>query len=85
MSASESKVIMDDEGDLSPSQKPVLSGCFVLLEADLLSELGILDDLIQSWGNLRVQHLKIWKIFSFTDREHFSSSKESTIFHFFDP
>ena len=34
---------------------------FLLLEADLLLELGILDDLVQRRSNLRVQHLEIWK------------------------
>ena len=48
---------------LSPSQEPVLFLGFQLLEADLLLELGLLDDLVQSRGNLRVQH-NIWKILS---------------------
>ena len=37
-------------------------GDFLILEADLLLELGILDDLVQSRGNLRVQNLEVWKI-----------------------
>ena len=57
MSASHSKVIVNHEGDPSSSQKPVL-------EADLLLELGIMDDLVQSRGNLRVQNLKFWKTLS---------------------
>ena len=64
MSTSHSKEVVDHEGDLSPSQKPVLFSGFLLLVADLLCELGILDDLIQSRGNLRVQHLEVRKIFS---------------------
>ena len=54
MSASHSKVVVNHEGDLSPSQEPILFLGFLLLEADLLFELGILDDLVQSRGNLRV-------------------------------
>ena len=41
------------------SQKPVLFMGFLLLEADIDFELWILDDLDQSRGYLRVQHLKI--------------------------
>ena len=63
----------------SPSQKPVLFLGFLFLETDLLLELGILDDLVQSRSNLRVQNLKMWKIFPCTVREDFSSAKESTI------
>ena len=58
MSANHSKVFVDHEGDLSSSQKPVLFLGFLLLKTDLLLELGILDDLVQSRGNLRVQRLK---------------------------
>ena len=36
----------------------------LFLETDLLLEMGILDDVDQSRGNLRVQHLEVWKIFS---------------------
>ena len=36
----------------------------LLLEADLLLEMGILDGLVQRRCNLRVQHLQIWKILS---------------------
>ena len=64
MSASHSKVEADHEGDLSSSKKPVLFLGFLLLETDRLHELGILDDLVQSRDNLRVQHLEIWKILS---------------------
>ena len=64
MSASHSKVVVDHEGELSSSKKPVLFLGFLFLETDLLLELGILDDLEQNRSNLRVQHLKIWKILS---------------------
>ena len=33
----------------------------MFLETDLLLELGIPDDLVQSRSNLRVQHLEMWK------------------------
>ena len=46
MSASNSKVL-DHEGDLSSSQKPVLFLGFLLLETGLLIEMGVLDDLTQ--------------------------------------
>ena len=64
MSASHSKVVADHEGDLSSSQKPVLFLGFLFLKTDLLLEPGILNDLVQSRSNLRVQHLKNWKILS---------------------
>ena len=41
--------------------KPILFLDLLLLETDLLLELGILDDLVQSRRNLRVQHLEISK------------------------
>ena len=62
MRSRHSKVVADHEGHLSSSWKPVLLLGFLLLEADLLIELGILDDLVQSRGNLHVQHLEVWKI-----------------------
>ena len=61
VSTSHSTVVVDHEGDLSSSKKPVLFLGFLLLETDLL-QLGILDDLVQSRSNLRVQHLEVWKI-----------------------
>ena len=72
MGASHSKVVVDHESDLSSSQKPVLFLGFLFLETDLLLlELGVLDNLVQSRSNLRVQHLEI--------RDDFNSSMESTI------
>ena len=64
MSASHSKGVVDHEGDPSSSEKEVLFLGFLLLEADPLLELRIMDDLVQSRGNLRVQHLEVWKILS---------------------
>ena len=58
MSASHSKIVVDREGDLSSSKEPTLLLGFLLLETDLLLEVGILDDLEQSRSNLRVEHLK---------------------------
>ena len=56
MSASNSKVVVDHDGDPSSSQKPVLFlGC--LLETDLDFEVKVLDDLIQSRGNSRTRIL----------------------------
>ena len=54
MRVSHSKVVANNEGDLSPSQEPILFLGLLVLEADLF-ELGILDDLVQSRSNLRVQ------------------------------
>ena len=45
MSASNPKVVVDHEGDLSFSWKPILFLGFLLLEADILLEVRILDDL----------------------------------------
>ena len=59
MSTSHSKVVVDHESDLSSSQKPVLFLGFLFLETDLLLEVGVLSDLIQSRGDLRVRHFKI--------------------------
>ena len=61
MSASHSKIVVNHEGDLSSSQEPTIRLGFLLLEGELLLELGILDDLVQSRSNLRVHHLKVWK------------------------
>ena len=47
MSTSYSKIFVDHEGDLSASQESVLFLGFLLLEADLLFEVGILYDLVQ--------------------------------------
>ena len=44
--------------DLSSSEKPVLLLSFLFLRTDLLLEVGILDDLVQSRSNRHVQHFK---------------------------
>ena len=41
-----------------PRREPVLLLGILLLEADLLLELGILDDLVQSRSIVRVQHFQ---------------------------
>ena len=51
----------------------------LLLEIDFLLELGILDDLVQSRGNLRVQHLRSSENIVCKLREDFNSCKESTV------
>ena len=60
MSTSHSKVVVDHESDLSSSEEPILFLGFLFLETDLHLEVGILDDLVQSRSNLRVQHLRIF-------------------------
>ena len=58
-----------------PLKKPVLFWGLLLLEADLLLELGILEDLVQSRGDLRVQHLEV----------RISIRPKINHLHFFDP
>ena len=79
MSATNPKVVVDHEGDLSFSYKLVLFLGFLFLETDTLLELGFLDDLVYSRSNFRVQLFKFGKLFPETDREDFNSSNESTI------
>ena len=63
-----------------PRRKRSSFWAFCSSEADLLFELGILDDLVQSRGNLRGPSIsKFGKSFPYTDREDFRPSKESTI------
>ena len=59
MSTSDSEVVVDHVSDLSSSKKPIR---FLFLQTDLLFEVGILDDLVQSRSNLRVQQFKIREI-----------------------
>ena len=63
---------MDYEGDLSSLKIWFSLWAFC---SSKLTFLGILDDLVQSQNNLRVQHL----FFPQTEREDCNSSKESTI------
>ena len=76
MSASHLKVVVDHEGELSSSKKPILFLSFLFLQTDLLVEVGILDDLVQSRSNSRVQKFKSLHAI---DREDFGSSTESAI------
>ena len=62
MSTNDSKVVVDHVGDLSSSKKPILFLDFLFLKTDLLLEVRIWDDLVQSRGNSRVQHLEIREI-----------------------
>ena len=62
MSTSDTKVVIDHESDVSSSLKPVLLLGFLFLETDLLLEVGILDDPVQSRSDFRVQHFEIREI-----------------------
>ena len=62
MNINESNAVIDHGGDLSSSNKTVLFLGFLFLETDLLLDVGILDDLVQSRSNSRVQHLEIGEI-----------------------
>ena len=59
MSTSNSKVVVDHESDLSSTKKPILFLGFLYLQTGLHLEVRILDDLVQSRLDPRVQHLKI--------------------------
>ena len=59
MSASNSEVVVDHVSDLSSAKEPILFLSFLFLQIDLFLVVGILDGLIQSRRNPRVQHLKI--------------------------
>ena len=84
MSASHSKVVVDHEGDLSSSQKPVLFLGFLFLETDLLLELGILNDLVQRRSNLRVHHFKCWKNLSRNGSRGLQFLQSINLLHFDD-
>ena len=71
MSASHSKVVVDHEGDLSSSWKPVLFPGFLFLKSDPFLDLVILDDLVQCRCNSRVHHLKIREILTLNLRDSF--------------
>ena len=53
------KVVVDHASDLSSTKKLVLFLSFLFLQIDLFLEVGILDDLVQSRRNPRIQHLKV--------------------------
>ena len=61
MSASYPEVVVDHEGDLPSSEETIFLG-FQFLETDLLFEVRILDDRVQSRSNLRRVLQKMWKI-----------------------
>ena len=62
MSASDSKVVADHGSDLSSAKEPDLFLSFLFFETDLLLELEILGDLVQSRSDSRVQHFEIREI-----------------------
>ena len=59
MSSSDSKVVVDYVSDPSSAKESILFLSFLFLQTDLSLEVGILDDLVQSRRNPRIQHLKI--------------------------
>ena len=59
MSACSLEVVVDHVSDLSSAKEPIFFLGFLFLETDFLFALGILDDLVQSRRNPRIQHLKI--------------------------
>ena len=59
MSASNTEVVVDHVSDLSAAKEPILFLSFLFLQTDLFLEVGILDDLVQSGRNPRIQHVKI--------------------------
>ena len=59
MGTSDSEAVVDHVSDLSSAKEPIFFLSFLFLQTDLLLEVGILEDLVQSRHNPRVQHLKI--------------------------
>ena len=59
MSASNREVVSDHVSDLSSAKKQIFFLSFLFLQTDLFLEVGILDDLVQSRRNPRIQHLKV--------------------------
>ena len=62
MSASNPEALADHVSDLPSAKEPVLFLGFLFLQTDLFLAVGILDDLVQSGRNSRIQHLKIWEM-----------------------
>ena len=79
MSARNPEVVVDHASDLSSAKESILFLSFLFLQTDLFLELGILDDLVQSRGNLRVQHFKVWESSLPIDCDDLRSSTDSTI------
>ena len=59
MSASNPEALADHVSDLPSAKEPILFLSFLFLQTDLFLAVGILDDLVQSGRNSRIQHLKI--------------------------
>ena len=59
MSASNPEVVVDHVSGLSRAKEPIFFLSFLLLQTDLFLQVGILDDLVQSRNNSRVQQFKI--------------------------
>ena len=57
--SSDQEVLVDQVSDLSSSEKAIFFLSFLFLQTDHLLEEGILDDLVQSRNNLRVEYCKI--------------------------
>ena len=58
MSASNTEVVVSHVSDLFSAKDQIVFLGFLLLQTDFLREVRILDDLVQSRRNLRVQHFK---------------------------
>ena len=58
MSASNPEEVVDHVSDLSSAKEPIFFLSFLFLQTDFLLEVRILDDLVQSRRNPRIQHLK---------------------------
>ena len=59
MGTSDSEVVVDHVSDLSSAKEPIFFLSSPFLQTDIFLEAGILNDLVQSRRNPRVQHLKI--------------------------
>ena len=59
MGTSDLEVVVDHVSDLSSANGPIIFLSFLFLQTDLFLEEGILDDLVQSRRNPRIQHLKV--------------------------
>ena len=53
------EAVVDHASDLSAAKEPVLFLSFMFLQTDLFLEVGILDDLVLSRRNPRIQYLKV--------------------------
>ena len=82
---SNSEVIVDHVGDLSSTKEPIFLLSSLFLQTDLFLEVRVLDDLVQSRRNPRVEHLGIGDMSVSFEHDDFRSSTESTISTFFDP